>query len=163
MVKRVIDIITIVSREFSGWLIFGLMALIIVEVFFRYVLQTSLMAADEIGAYMLVGIIFLGLAHTWLAKGHIRIEFVIRHLTPRVRQWLRVTTLFMAAAITMPLIWAGYEMVSYSRKIGKKSETVLEVSSQYPEMVIVVGTLLVFIVIVAELVSTVKATKNPQR
>ena len=163
MVKRVVDIITSVSREFSGWLVFGLMALIMVEVFSRYVLQASLMAADEIGAYMLVGITFLGLAHTWITKGHIRIEFVIGKLTPRIRHWLRIITLFMAAAITMLLIWAGYEMVSYSNKIGKKSATVLEIPAQYPEAVIVVGALLVFIVIVVELVSTVKATKNPKR
>lgn len=161
--KRVIDIIAIVSRESAGWLVFGLLVLIIAEILTRYVLKASLMAADEIGAYMVVGITFLGLAYTWRAKGHIRIEFVIRRLTPRVRQWLRIITLFMAAAITMSLIWAGYEMVSYSHKIGKKSATILEIPSQYPEMVIGVGALLVFIVIVVELVSTVKATKNPKR
>jgi len=152
-VKRLIDIIAIVSRESAGWLVFGLLALIMAE----------LLAADEIGAYMVVGITFLGLAHTWVEKSHIRIEFVIRRVTPMVRHWLRIITLCMAVAITMALIWAGYEFVSYSHKIGKKSATVLEIPLQYPEMVIGVGALLVFIVIVAELINTVKATKNPER
>jgi len=162
-VKRFIDITAIMSRESAGWMVFGLLVLIMAEVFTRYILRTSLLAADEIGAYMVVGITFLGLAHTWVEKSHIRIEFVIRRVPARARQWLRIITLFMAAAITMLLIWAGYEFVSYSHKIGKKSATVLEIPLQYPEMVIGVGALLVFIVIVAELVTTVKATKNPER
>ena len=39
--------------------------LVVVDVFMRYVMHRPLMVADEISAYMLVALSFLGFAYTW--------------------------------------------------------------------------------------------------
>ena len=53
----------------SGWLVPLMMMLVVVDVFMRYVMQRPLMVADELTAYMLVALSFLGFAYTWRQGG----------------------------------------------------------------------------------------------
>ena len=161
--KRAVDIlVAIMSREFTAWLVLILMVVVLFEVVTRYVMHNPFGIADEFGAYIVVAIVCLGLAYTWKEKGHIRIEFVISRLSPKVRDWVRLVTLIMATAITVVLVWSMYERVAYSFDIGAKSGSHLNILIQWPQLVLVIGTVLVFLQIVVELINVARKLKAPE-
>ena len=80
VIEKMVDIL---SGHLQGWIIFFLMVMVLVEVLTRYVLQSPLSIADEMGGYLLVSITFVGLAYTWKEKGHVRVELLINKINPK--------------------------------------------------------------------------------
>ncbi len=164
--KRIVHIIQVItnvgSGHFSAWLIFVLMCLVLVEVLTRYVIRSPLIIADEIGAYMLIAITFIGLAFTWKERGHVRIEIVVSRLPTKVRNWLRLTTLILATVFVLVLIYAGYDLVAYSGSHGVRSGSWLRIPLQWPQMVLVIGVVLLLFQLIVELVKAKEALGTPE-
>jgi len=68
----------------SGLLVCSLMILLSAEILGRKV-GHPIPGATEFAAFALVGIIFLGLSHCEEVGGHVRVEFLIARLSPRLR------------------------------------------------------------------------------
>lgn len=161
---RILDAVrNIASRDIPGWLCFILVFLILIEVISRYVFGSPLMIGDEMGAYIVVAISFMGLAYTWKERGHVRIEFVVTRLPAKVREWLRLITLIMIAALDVVLVKASYDLIKYSALSGTRSGTWLRTPQQWPQMVLIIGTSLLLLQMIIELVKAVKAVRTPER
>lgn len=164
--KRVVHIIQIItnigSGHLSAWLLFALMCLVLIEVVTRYVLRSPLIIADELGAYAVVAIAFMGLAFTWKERGHVRIEFVISKLPTKARNWLRLITLILATAFVLVLIYAGYNVVAYSVGHGVRSDSWLRTLLQWPQVVLVIGVVLLLFQLIVEIVKAKAALGAPE-
>ena len=86
-----------VSRTFSIVMLLGMVLLITVDIIGR-ALGNATKVADEISRYMLVGIIFVGLAHTQRAERHIEVDLLTRYLPKRLRGPLALAALFIGTA-----------------------------------------------------------------
>ena len=86
-----------VSRTFAIVMLLGMILLITVDIIGR-ALGNATMVADEISRYMLVGIIFVGLAHTQRAERHIEVDLLTRYLPKRLRGPLALAALFIGTA-----------------------------------------------------------------
>ncbi len=150
-----------VSGHLSAWLIFSMMVLVVVEVVTRYILRSPLMIADEFGGYMLVGVAIIGLAYTWKERGHIRIEVIVSRLPSKVRSWFRLVTLIAATAFVPILIKASFELWAFSHSRGLRSETVLLTPLEWPRLILLVGSILLLLVLIAELVQAIKTIRTP--
>ena len=146
-----------------GWLLMVLMFMILVEVLTRYILQSPLSIAEEYGGYMLVAITFLGLGYTWKERGHVRVEWVINALSLKVQSWLRLITLIMATAFALIMIKASYDLVSYSYLFGTRSGSWLRTPLIWPQIVLIIGAVLLFIQLIAELIRAVGNLKKAGR
>jgi len=140
-----------------------LMFMILVEVLTRYILQSPLSIAEEYGGYMLVAITFLGLGYTWKERGHVRVEWVINALSLKVQSWLRLITLIMATAFALIMIKASYDLVSYSYLFGTRSGSWLRTPLIWPQIVLIIGAVLLFIQLIAELIRAVGNLKKAGR
>jgi len=136
-------------------MVFVMMLMTMVAVMARYVFNSPLPAIDEIGGYLLVAIIFLGLAYSWREKAHIRIQFVVNRLPARVRTRLRLITLFIALAFVPFLIKATYELIAYSHKQGRMSSFSLRIPLEWPEIPMLIGVVLLFLAIVIDVARNV--------
>lgn len=165
--QRVVRLIERVSvllgGHLMGWLLMVLMFMILVEVLTRYVLQSPLSIAEEYGGYMLVAITFLGLGYTWKERGHVRVEWVINTLSLKVQSWLRLITLIMATAFALIMIKASYDLVSYSYLFGTRSGSWLRTPLIWPQIVLIIGAVLLFIQLIAELIRAVGNLKKAGR
>ena len=165
--QRVVRLIERVSvllgGHFMGWLLMVLMFMILVEVLTRYILQSPLSIAEEYGGYMLVAITFLGLGYTWKERGHVRVEWVINALSLKVQSWLRLITLIMATAFALIMIKASYDLVSYSYLFGTRSGSWLRTPLIWPQIVLIIGAVLLFIQLIAELIRAVGNLKKAER
>ena len=167
MSQRVVRLIERVSvllgGHFMGWLLMVLMFMILVEVLTRYILQSPLSIAEEYGGYMLVAITFVGLGYTWKERGHVRVEWVINALSLKVQSWLRLITLIMATAFALIMIKASYDLVSYSYLFGTRSGSWLRTPLIWPQIVLIIGAVLLFIQLIAELIRAVGNLKKAGR
>ena len=161
--RRVTEVlVNIASKEFSMWLVFITMCIIVVDVFTRYILKSPLGISTEMGGYAGIAIVFMGLAYTWKAKSHIRVLFVVDKLPAKARNWLRVVTLVMAAAVTVALIIGAFDLLAYSFSVGARSGTHLNILLQWPRLVLPIGAMLVFFQIIVNLIDAVGAIRTPK-
>ena len=152
---HIIEWLTDIFGRFSEWLIIILMALVLVEVFFRYVVNRPLMVADEFGGYLLVAIIFLGGAYTWRQKGHIRVTALVERLPLKASIWLRLVTLVIAFIASVMLSIASYNFVMFSFARGIKSSTWLQTPLQGPQLTLLIGFILLSLLLIVEIIKAV--------
>ena len=138
-------------------IVFALMFLVLAEVFSRYVIGSAMGISDEIGGYVFVVIVMLGLAYTWKEKGHTRIEFMVNLLPPKIRQRVRMGMLILAVVFIPILIWSSTDMVIYSFAHGTKSQTWLRTPLAWPQLFMVIGLILLFWQVVIEATQAIKA------
>lgn len=82
------------------------------DVVARYVFNRPSMWADEIASYLLIAIVFLGLAENVRQGSHIRIDVVTNLLTPRLRLVLEVVAYSIGIVFTAVLIsgtWTRFD------------------------------------------------------
>ena len=160
-VVRFIDTVSVLlGGHLMGWLLMVLMFMILVEVLTRYILRSPLSIAEEYGGYMLVAITFLGLGYTWKERGHVRVEWVINVLSPKAQSWLRLITVIMATAFALIMIKASYDLVSYSYLFGTRSGSWLRTPLIWPQIVLIIGAVLLFVQLIAELIRAVANLKK---
>ena len=97
------DLILVVL--FSAMLVIALTA-----VFFRYVMNHSLVWSDEVVRYLFVWFTLLGAAIALRDREHIRVEYFVELLPPGVRRFVELVTLvsvllFYMAMLVLGLMW----------------------------------------------------------
>lgn len=158
---RILEKITdFLSGKLQAWLVFLLMALVMVEVLARYFFKSPLSIADEFGGYLLISITFMGLGYTWKEGGHVRIELITNMLPEKLRTRLRFLTLIMAAVFCGPLITGSYYMLQDSLLFEARSGSWLRTRLVYPQSILLIGSILLLIQFIAEILKTMNSLKN---
>ncbi len=162
LVTIIETITSVVSGHLPAWTVFVLMVMVLLEVITRYLMQAPLSIADEMGGFMLVGITFVGLAYTWKERGHVSVEIVTNILPPKVKQWARFITLLMALLFCYPLIAGCYELLQDSLLFGSRSGSWMRTPLVYPQALLLIGSVLLFLQLIAEVIKAVFALKNSE-
>ena len=82
----------------------AMMVLTTADVVARYVFNRPTMWADEMASYLLIAIVFLGLAQNLRTDGHIRIDVVTTHVSPHVARILDVFAFAVGILFSIILI-----------------------------------------------------------
>ncbi len=138
----------------SGWLVPLMMMLVVVDVFMRYVLHRPLMVSDEISAYMLVALSFLGLGYTWRQGGHVRIEVLVTRLPARLYARLRLTALILIFIFMVELDRVAYKMIVYALQINLRSSTWLMFPLFWPQLTVFIGFVLLTFLVGIDIIRT---------
>ena len=85
--------------------------LVLLQVFFRYVLNESLFWAEEFVRGAMLWGVMLSSPLVAAARGHIRIEMLELMLPPTGRRIVMVVTDILTMAFCLTLLWAGIEFV----------------------------------------------------
>lgn len=133
----------------GGITVFGLTLLIAVGVFSRRVLGSPLLAVDEVSGYLLLAIVFLGLAHTMKAGGHIRADIVLAHVPAGVRGGLELLATLLALLFALTLLVGNWALVAEYYGRGTLSFKYLQIPLWIPASLLVVGVGLLLLQLVA--------------
>ena len=153
LLVRIIETVSeILSGHVQAWLTMALMILVMVDVISRYVMQNPLAISDEYGGFCLVAITCIGLAYAWKTRSHVRVEFIIKKLPVRIRQWLRLFTLLLAIVFTGFMVYGAIKLVSISLMFGTRSTSWLRTPVAWPQMTIVIGAILMFLQLIVEII-----------
>jgi TRAP-type C4-dicarboxylate transport system permease small subunit len=109
----------------AGLATLAIVLLISYDVLMRYFFDQPQLFVDELASFLEVLIIFGGLAWTFNARGHIRIDLVTPHLPGPVRAWLRVVTLTLGVALLAVVMWVTGQSALTAYRYGRVSSVML--------------------------------------
>lgn len=165
IMRKIVSVIETITTVFGGylpaWTVFLLMLMVLVEVIGRYILQAPLSIADEIGGFMLVGITFVGLGYTWKERSHVSVEILTNILPVPIKKWFRFFTLILATLFCWPLIAGSYELLQDSILFGARSGSWIRTPLVYPQSLLLIGSVLLFLQLIAEIIKSVMEFLNP--
>ena len=155
--SRVFDRVLDASAVLCGAIIlFGLVS-VCAEVVMRYFLRTPLEWVVEINEYLLLYLTFLGAGWLLRAQGHVRVDVVVRMMSPRGKAVVEVLACVVGALICLIVVlYGGY--VTWGLWLRNAiSATVLEVSMAPIVAVVPLGALALMLEFCRRLARVVRA------
>lgn len=131
--------------KFFSFLIYIVMAIIVLELFLRYVFNAPTEWAHE-SSSMLYGVYFiLGGAYTLIKREHVRMDIIYARLSLRGKAIADISTFFLFAIYIAVIIWFGGKTAWNSLLINEHSQTVWGPPLYPTKIILVIGALLIFI------------------
>ena len=112
--QRFVERLRVALTALSVALLAGYFALVLLQVFYRYVLNDSLFWAEELVRGLLVWGVLIGSALVGLSRNHIRIEVLELMLPPAGRKVVVGVANALTIAFSLILLWASIELMERS-------------------------------------------------
>lgn len=159
LVIRLIDLLSMLGGVGAAASVFMLCLLIMVSVIARYVFNRPFLYVDEIASYLLVSLVFLGLAYTLREGGHIRVEMLVDRLSRRARSILGAVTGLIA------VVWAFFLFIGVTGlwlrylKGGVRGYGTLQAPLWVPALPLVIGGAFLLLQVLAEILKVFLSNK----
>ena len=150
--------IGVISRSAGEILLFVTVLLITVDVIGRAT-GNATMVADEMSRYMLVGVIFLGLAHTQRAGRHIEVNLVTKLFSQKRQEQLALVALIIGIVFVWWFFIATIQNVVRSYVGHVTSLSYIDVPKWIPHLLVPLGVGMFAIVMLIELIKTLTKSK----
>lgn len=157
---------SLTSGTLAAVLVFSMALLIIVDVTGRSTTGWTTLVADEVSAFMLVAVVFWGLAHTQYKGRHIEINILTRRFSQRTQERLHLATLILALVIISWFAWLTVGPVATDYVEKTKSLGVARIPMWIPRLFIPVGAGMFGLVLLIEIIKrwtkTERLEKEPE-
>ncbi len=141
-------------EQMLGWVVntsaFGaasivvlLMAMVVADIFGRKVLNKPVPMSYEVGAFMLVFIVFLGLAYSQRQKAHIRVEILTLRMPPRIRAVMDLFAFTLGIVIYGAIFYETFKWSYHSFEIGEYVAGLINIPKWPSQFAMVFGALLI--------------------
>ena len=144
----------------AGLGVLAMAGLITFDVLMRYFLDRPQLFVDELASFLQVFVVFAGLAYTFRAGGHVRVDLVTSSLPRPVRAWLRAVTLALGLAFLAAVIWVTAQSGLSAYGYGRVSAVMLY-PLWIPMLLIPAGLLLMAVAMLAAFVRQVRMSLGP--
>jgi C4-dicarboxylate transporter DctQ subunit len=118
---------------------------VMLEVFMRYFLNRPQKWVVEFSEYSLLYITFLSCAYILKKEGHITVDIVISHFSPKKKRFLSVLQYVVSAVISFVFLYIGAKTTLDHYVRGIYNPTVLQIPMAYVLMVIPIGGFFIFV------------------
>jgi TRAP-type transport system small permease protein len=158
---RAIETLSDTAGYLAGATLLGLTALIASAVVARRVFGAPFLATDEVSGYLVLAIVFFGLAHTMKAGGHIRVDIVLAHVPVTVRERLDALAIVLALTFTLALLGGAWALLAEYYRHGTTSFKSLQIPLWMPATLPVAGAALLALQLVAQLLRKLPGPPEP--
>lgn len=111
-----------------------------------------LRGTDAYAGYSMAACGFLALAYTFKHGEHIRVSLLLERLGPRSRNVAEWFSLIVGVVVTGVLAWYSVRMAWFSHEFGDRSQGIDATPLWIPQLLMVVGTITLFIALLDDLV-----------
>jgi TRAP-type transport system small permease protein len=87
-----------------------LFAVVFLQFYTRYVLNSSIGWTEEIARYLLIGVTFVGSIMAMRKGTHIAVEALLVFAPKRLKHWILVSVDFLVAVFCGAMAWYGFEL-----------------------------------------------------
>ncbi|AOB25361.1 MULTISPECIES: TRAP transporter small permease [Bordetella] len=150
-----------VQRLLSELIVLAMTLLIAAEVICRALFGFSLMIVEEVGGYLLVALVFLGMGVALHDGVLFRAEFVINALGERARLILQCVFDAICLAGMAMLSWQLGVQVCESYARGVRAATTLATPLYLPQLFMVAGALSTALVLLSQLLEGLARLRSP--
>lgn len=135
----------------ARWGSLAMMILIAYDVFSRYLFNRPVLFSDEISAYLIVLICFLGAADALRENKHIIVDVITMRLRFKVRLWLSFVTSILSLVFLFIFTWQSIVMVYHSFVRGMVVPSILLTPLWIPQMLVPIGSILLCLQFLVEI------------
>lgn len=137
----------------------ALMSIIIVmQVFFRYVLNNSLTWSEELARYLFIWMIYIGISYGVKLDKHISVDAVYTFMPKKIKRGYAIIGYVLFLLFAVAIVYFGCIVVMMQITSGQRSPAML-LPLQYVYAAPVVGMILTTIRLVQKIIRAVKAEK----
>lgn len=122
-------------------LLAGLAGVVIISVFFRYVLNSSLVWSEEAARYLDAWLIFLGLAVAHSTGSHVRIGLLFEKVPAHIRGYLEALSEAVLLGLLLTLAYFGLQLVLSNFERGQTTPA-MQISIAWIYLSVPVGLIL---------------------
>ncbi len=119
-----------------------LMALVVADIFGRKVLNKPIPMSYEVAAFMLVFIVFMGLAYSQRQRAHIRVEFLTLRMSERGRAIMDLVAFTLGIAIYGAIFYQTFKWSYHSFEIGEHVAGLINIPKWPSQFAVAFGALL---------------------
>ena len=120
-----------------------LMGMVVADIFGRKVLNKPVPMSYEVGAFMLVFIVFMGLAYSQRQKAHIRVEFLTIRMPEKARAVMDLLAFTLGVAIYGAIFYQTFKWSYHSFEIGEYVAGLVNIPKWPSQFAVVFGALLI--------------------
>lgn len=150
-----------VAALLAGLATLAIAVLISADALLRYFFNSPLLFVDEVASFLLVLVIFGGLAYTFQCGAHVRVDLATTHLPPPVRAWLRAGGLLLGIGFVLVVSWTTLQSAVTAYRYGRVS-TVMLYPLWAPMLLIPAGLLLMSAAMAGALRRQLRAALGPR-
>lgn len=150
MTKKVFNGIDYILRLIISVLLLLMTAVIFYQVILRYIFQGSNVWAEEFARYAFIWVVMLGSACAVRRYKHIRIDFLVDRMSPKLRYVVELVTYLIMIAMLLLLTYYGFAIANQT--MGQLSSG-MHISKGFMYTSIPVGSLFMIIFIIEILVN----------
>ena len=158
IIRRSLDGLYLLSGYLAGCFLLAIFVLMLALSGGRP-MGINVVSGDDITAWCMASMAFLGLAHTFKAGEMIRVGLLTERLSGKTRWFTEIFALLMAALFIGFFAWHAIDLVLTSRLLNDMSTGVLVVPLWIPQLGFTAGLIILFIAIVDELVHVALGNK----
>ncbi|MBG0776744.1 MAG: TRAP transporter small permease [Desulfovibrionaceae bacterium] len=144
-----------ICAEICGWMLSVVMILLLVDVICRTI-SKPVMGVAELAMFVMIGTVYAGLANCEMKHGHVRVDFFLDRLPPRLRHGIDIAIYVVAAVVIAATAWTMCDN-AWSSFVDREGIAGAINYPLYPvKFVMSVGMILYFIQLVLNLIAMVR-------
>jgi TRAP-type C4-dicarboxylate transport system permease small subunit len=116
--------------------------------------KASIPSYSEFATHSFAAAAFLGLGYTFRGDGHIRVELLSSHLTPRFRPWIEIWCVGFSAVMASYIAYFAIRQVLLSFEFGDSSSGLIAIPLWIPQLGMATGLIVLAIALIDELFQT---------
>ncbi len=158
MIRTVLDRLYLAAGILAGVFLVAIFVIMMVMSLGRQ-FGLNIPAGDDIVAWCLVAMSFLGLAHTFKRGEMIRVGLLLERLPPAGRHAMEIVALTIGGAFIAYFAWYAAQMTYDSFRFNDMAQGVLAMPLWIPQLGYSGGLIILLIAVVDELVHVLKGNK----
>jgi TRAP-type C4-dicarboxylate transport system permease small subunit len=128
----------------------------------RYLFGISLLAADEVQVFIMVGMTFLGAAVVTRRNRHLRMDVLVQFMPAPVQMLLRIAEQLLLIALAGFVVTESFYYARQMLRIGRTSD-MAGVPMWIPHGVVTIGFCLILIIAIWRVIGIARRTPEPVR
>jgi TRAP-type C4-dicarboxylate transport system permease small subunit len=135
----------------------GLVALIGVEVLFRYVIGSALSWPEEVAGIVFVWFTLFGIALVMREDEHIAFDSLMQHSSPWVRKGIRIFSQLIIAGYALFMVYYGY---TYAAMFTFEKTPAARINLLWLNLAVPLSGILLFFYSLLKMVESLKSSEN---
>jgi len=139
---RILGYLKSIETNVCRLLLIGMCAVVVVQVFARYLFSYSFVWAEELVRYLMIWMVMIGAARVEALGEHIRIDFFPLLAGPRGRRLMEIFFRLCTLTFLVIIFIKGLKVAAFNRLFESSG---LRISMMWPALAIPIGALLIIL------------------
>jgi TRAP-type C4-dicarboxylate transport system permease small subunit len=145
---RFADALDIVTRALAAFACAAICVVMAAQVFYRYVLNDSLLWSEEVSVWVMVWMVFLAAPVLTLHNEHVTVTAALQPLPARLQPYFIILAKLLTLIFLVFLAWYGWKV--FNQSFHRVSPT-MRISSKWSKLALAFGGVLMTVMCLASL------------